>query len=70
MLQQIQIAYSQGLVKTFLASQEILLCDMVEAARRFGKLRSVRFLPDVDVVTANQMIASGNAVNLKEGKRT
>jgi hypothetical protein len=59
---QVQVRFSQGLVKTFVAQSEILMCDFVDAVGAFGKQKSIRFLPDLDRPTADLLVATGNAV--------
>lgn len=59
---QVQVKFAQGLVKTFIADKEILLCDFVGAVSAFGKQKSIRFLPDVDRATADFLVNAGNAV--------
>ena len=59
-----QVVYRQGMVKTFIAPQEILLADFMRTARDFGKIKATRFLPDVDRAAADLLIATG-AVEVK-----
>lgn len=58
---QIQVAYNQGMVKTFLTTEETRINDFVRIARSFGRFRSVRFQPDIDAQQANAMVKAGNA---------
>lgn len=68
MYQQVQVVYSQGLVKTFVAPMEIRMCDFAAVAKAFGRIRSVRFQPDVDDQAARLLCDTGNAT-LVEAKR-
>lgn len=61
-MMQVQVRFAQGLVKTFLAPQDVLLADFRGAVEAYGsKLKSVRFLPDVTQAQAQDMAHSGNA---------
>lgn len=60
---QVQVRFAQGLIKTFLAPRDVLLADFRRAVEAYGsKLKSVRFLPDLDAAAAQEMARGGNAV--------
>jgi len=65
MLLSVQIVYRQGLVKTFIAGQETLLSDFMKIARAEGKIKVVRFLPDVEKAVADLLVRSGNATMIE-----
>lgn len=65
-MMQVQVRFAQGLVKTFLAPQDVLLADFRGAVEAYGsKLKSVRFLPDLNQAQARELAASGNAVMVR-----
>jgi hypothetical protein len=65
---QVQVVYNQGLVKLFIAPQEILLADFVNTARAFGRIKVMRFMTNVDSSAAKLIVSTGNAV-MVEAKR-
>jgi hypothetical protein len=65
MLLSVQVVYRQGLVKTFIAHQDILMSDFMKAVRAEGKVKTVRFMPDVEKPVADLLIHSGNAVKVE-----
>lgn len=61
----VQVVYRQGLVKTFIAAQEILMADFMRIVRAEGKIKTVRFLSDIDRATADLLVTSGNATRVE-----
>ena len=61
---QVQIVYRQGMVKLFLAPKEILMHDFMRTVRSFGKVKTTRFLPDVDQEAADLLVKSGSATKV------
>lgn len=59
----VQVVYRQGLVKEYLAG-DILLEAFMKVVRAEGKVKTVRFLPDVDQATADLLVNTGNAVGI------
>ncbi len=62
----VQVTYAQGLVKTFITSHECRLETFANAARKLGRIRSLRFQPDVSPEEAVIEAATGNAILLRE----
>lgn len=69
MFMQVQVAYNQGLVKLFIAPHEILLADFVGVVRAHGRIKVMRFMPNVDRAVATLLVNTGNAtmVEVKHG---
>lgn len=65
---QVQVVYNQGLVKIFLANQEILLAEFINAARAYGRIKVMRFMPNVDQYAAKLLVDTGNAVMVNAKK--
>lgn len=63
--QVVQVVYRQGLVKTFLAAQNILMIEFMRIVRAEGKIKTVRFLQDVDEAAADLLVRSGAAIRIE-----
>lgn len=61
----VQVVYRQGLVKQFIAAQNILMADFMRIVRAEGKIKAVRFLPDIDQAAATVLINTGNATRVE-----
>ena len=62
---QVQVVYRQGVVKTFVAPEGMLLEDFTHVVKAQGKIKTVRFLPDIDQATADFLVSTGNAVKVE-----
>ncbi len=62
----VQVVYRQGLVKAFVAPHgEMLMEDFMKVVRAEGKVKTVRFLPDIDQAAADVLVKSGSAVKVE-----
>ena len=63
---QVQVVYRQGLIKTFIAPMgEILMDEFMKVVKAEGKVKAIRFLPDLDQATADLLVSTGNAVKVE-----
>lgn len=62
---QVQVKFSQGLVKLFLVPPETTCSDFVQVVSAFGRHRSIRYLPDVDAAAAELLVSTGNATKME-----
>lgn len=62
---QVQVVYRQGLVKSYLAEENILLKDFEHVVKAMGKIKTVRWLPDVDQATADLLVRTGAATMIE-----
>lgn len=63
---QVQVVFRQGVVKTYVAPMgELLMEDFMKVVRTEGKVKTVRFLPDIEDGVANFLVTSGNAVKVE-----
>jgi len=61
----VQVVYRQGLVKQYLAPQNILMVDFMRVVRAEGKIKTIRYLPDVDRQAADLLVSTGNATRVE-----
>jgi hypothetical protein len=62
----VQVQFNAGVIKTFLAPQEIRMADFVAAVKAYGgKFRSMRFQGDTDAPAAEALVREGNAIKLE-----
>lgn len=57
----VQVAFSQGKVRHFLAPREILMDDFMSVVRRHGKVKRLRYQPDCSQAECEALVKSGNA---------
>ena len=61
----VQVVYRQGLVKAFVIEEgNMLMEEFMRLVRAEGKVKTIRFLPDVDRAAAELLVRSGNATRL------
>ena len=60
------VSFAQGLVKTFIAPDEMLVVDLGRQLAAFGRVRSMRELKSIsDPATIELLVTSGNATLLR-----
>jgi hypothetical protein len=64
-LRQLQVAYNQGIVKTFFAPSGITLERLLACLGKVGRFRSVRFKREVTREEAERAAQAGDATMLE-----